>query len=223
MLVWRFCPRGRLWAALLVFLATSRSLVAVGAAWDDWVAEKRAEFRERATRPEAIATLAELAQNQDDLPPGRLVEVLRDIVGGKLGGPVDPLVLAQASYLLSLEDDRNGRFLEADGQRRELGFLRDAWVLGPFDSQGRSGLGRVFPVEEEGRAMDPRSGKDYAGKERQVAWQRAPAEAFVQTAFWSAPSFSSGSVDGLRSVGTRTTSSGSLTESRFNSTANERE
>ena len=184
MLVWRFCPRGRLWAALLVFLATSRPVWAAAATWDDWVEEKRAEFRERATRSEAVATLAALAQNQDDLPPGRLVEVLRDIVGGKLGGPVDPLVLAQASYLLSLEDDRNGRFLEADGQRRELGFLRDAWVLGPFDSQGRSGLGRVFPVEGEGRAMDPRSGKDYPGKERQVAWQRAPAEAFVQGALF---------------------------------------
>jgi tetratricopeptide (TPR) repeat protein/transglutaminase-like putative cysteine protease len=184
MLVWRFCLRGRLWAVLLVLLATSRPAGAAGLAWDDWAQAKRAELRGRVGRPEAIATLAALVQKQDYLAPGTVAEVLRDLLDGKLGGPVDPLVAAQAAYLLSLEDDRNGRFADADRRRKELGLLGNAWVLGPFDSQGRSGLGRAFPVEEEGSALDPRAGKEYAGKERRVAWQHAGAEAFVQGALF---------------------------------------
>ena len=184
MLVWRFCLRGRLWAVLLVLLAAPRPAVAAGLALDDWAQARRAELRGRVSRPEAIATLAALVQNQDDLAPGHLAEVLHDLLAGKLGGPVDPLVAAQAAYLLSLEDDSNGRFADADRRRNELGLLGDAWVLGPFDGQGRSGLGRVYPIEEEGRALDPRAGKDYAGKERRVAWQHAGAESFVQGALF---------------------------------------
>jgi tetratricopeptide (TPR) repeat protein/transglutaminase-like putative cysteine protease len=184
MLVWRFCLRGRLWAVLLVLLATARPARAAGLAWDDWAQARRAELRGRAARPEAIATLAALVQNQDYLAPGSVAGVLRDFLDGKLGGPVDPLVAAQAAYLRSLDDDSNGRFADAGARRKGLGLLGDAWVLGPFDSQGRSGLGRVFPVEEEGSVPDPRSGKDYAGKERRVAWQHAGAEAFVQGALF---------------------------------------
>ncbi|MBN2575269.1 MAG: DUF3857 domain-containing protein [Deltaproteobacteria bacterium] len=184
MLVWRSCLRGRLWAASLLVLALARPSWATAGVAEDLLASKRAEFRQRASRPEAIATLAALAQRQDDLPPGRLARVLGDVVEGRLGGPVDPLVGAQASYLLSLEEDNLGRFAEAAARRKALGFLADAWVLGPFDSQGRSGLGRVFPVEEEGRAMVPTAGKEYAGKEGRIAWRRAPAEAFVQGALF---------------------------------------
>jgi tetratricopeptide (TPR) repeat protein/transglutaminase-like putative cysteine protease len=184
MLVWRFCPRGRLGAVLVVLSAIARPSWAASGAPEAWLAETRAELRARGGRPEAIAPLAALVQRQDNLPPRALAEVLRDFVDGKLGGPVDPLVAAQATYLLSMEDDRSGRFVEAERRREGLGFGGGAWVLGPFNSQGRTGLDQAFPVEEEGATLDPRSGKKYAGKERAVAWRRSPSEAFVQGALF---------------------------------------
>ena len=184
MLVWRFCPRGRLWAVLLLSLASSRPARAIGTAWDDGFEEARQAFRERSARPWAIADLAALVENGGSLAPGKLAGTLGEIVQGKLGGPVDPLVLASAAYLLSLEQDRGGLFREAADRRKALGLLDDAWVLGPFEGQGRSGFGQVFPVEPEGKTVDPRSGKDYAGKEQRVAWRRAPSEAFVQGALF---------------------------------------
>jgi transglutaminase-like putative cysteine protease/tetratricopeptide (TPR) repeat protein len=184
MLVWRSCPRGRLGAVLLVVLATSRPLWAAGDVWNDFVEDKRAELRQRVGRPEAIASVAALVRNEDFLPPGRLAQVLREFIDGKLGGTPDPLVAAQAAYLLSLEDDRGGRFAEAEARRKALGWVGDAWVLGPFDSQGRSGLARKFPALEEGRAIDPRKVNLGTGKDGENAWRRAPAEAFVQGALF---------------------------------------
>ena len=182
MVVWRSCLRGRLPAVLLAFSAIARFSWAASGVWDGLVEEKRADLRQRARQPEAIAALASLVQNEDYLAPGQLARVLGELVDGKLGGPVNPLVLAQAAYLLSLEEDRSGRFSEAGARRRALGFLGDAWVLGPFDGQGRSGLGRSYPVEEAGRAIEPRPDKVYPGKEGEISWRRAPAEAFVQGA-----------------------------------------
>jgi transglutaminase-like putative cysteine protease/Flp pilus assembly protein TadD len=139
-------------------------------------------------RPEAIAVLAAFVQDDDTLPPGRIEQSLHALVddkrGAKPGARVDPLVKAQASYVLSLEEDRKGAFAEAEKRRKGLGFVSDAWVLGPFDSQGRSGLGHAFPVEDEGGSLDPRDGKSYPGKDHEVAWRHAPAEAFVQGAFF---------------------------------------
>ena len=180
MLVWRFCLQGRRWAALIVLWAFVRP----GWAWGDapsHVAERsREQFRSSHARPEAIAALAALARNEDFLAPGELARVLREIVDGKLGGPADPLVEAQAAYLLSLEEDRLGDFAQAERRRAGLGLVHDFWVVGPFDAQGRSGFGRAFSIEEEGKSLDPRAGKRYPGKEREVAWRRAPDEAYVQ-------------------------------------------
>ena len=70
--------------------------------------QSRAQFRANRGRPEAIAALAGLVRNEESFAPGEMVDVLREIVDGKLGGPADPLVEAQAAYLLSLEEDRRG-------------------------------------------------------------------------------------------------------------------
>jgi len=70
---------------------------------------------------------------------------------------------AQALYLLSLEDDHAGQHEQADARRRGLGLLRDFWVLGPFDAQGRSGLERIYPAELA--LPDPRGGPCYFGQD----------------------------------------------------------
>jgi tetratricopeptide (TPR) repeat protein/transglutaminase-like putative cysteine protease len=181
MLVWRFCLRGRRWAALTVvcaFLRPAWAADVLGHAAE----QSREQFRAKRGRPEAIAALADLVRNEESIPPGHMVEVLREMADGNLGGPADPLVEAQAAYLLSLEEDRQGEFTAAAKRRDGLGLVRDFWAVGPFDAQGRSGLGRVLPVEEEGKALDPRADKRYPGKEREVAWRRVPEEASVQGA-----------------------------------------
>ena len=183
MLVWRFCPRGRLRAALLVvFALAARPSWASGEVLGHAVERAREQVRANHGRPEAIAAVAALVQNEESLAPGQMARVLRETVDGKLGAPADPLVASQAAYLLSLEEDRRGDFSQAEARRATLGLVRDFWVLGPFDAQGRSGLGRTLPVEEEIKSLEPSAGKHYAGKEREVAWRRIPAEAFVQGA-----------------------------------------
>ena len=181
MLVWRSCLRGRLGAALTVVCA----LVHPAWAADDLghaAEQSREQFRAKRGRPEAIAALAGFVRNEDSVAPGQMLDFLHEIVDGKLGGPVDSLVEAQAAYLLSLEEDRRGEFLAAEKRRAALGLVRDFWAIGPFDAQGRSGFGRVFPVEEAGKSLDPRADQHYAGKEREVGWRRVPTEAFVQGA-----------------------------------------
>jgi transglutaminase-like putative cysteine protease/tetratricopeptide (TPR) repeat protein len=111
---------------------------------------------------------------------GRLAGVLRDFVEGKDTRSTDPLVAAQASYLLSLEEDHAGQYQQADARRRGLGLLRDFWVLGPFDAQGRSGLERVYPAELA--LPDPRGSQCYPGKTHEVCWRRTSPEVARQGA-----------------------------------------
>jgi tetratricopeptide (TPR) repeat protein/transglutaminase-like putative cysteine protease len=167
--------------ALLVFVcAAARSTGAIASGVVD---ENREQLRQRQGRPEAIAPLAALVNKEDALPAGRLRQILAELVEGRLGGPADPLVAAQAKYLLSLEEDRQGELPAAEERRRGLGLIGDFWIVGPFDAQGRSGLGRKFPVEPEegtGAVPDPKREMRWPGKERDVAWRRLPSDAFAQ-------------------------------------------
>jgi tetratricopeptide (TPR) repeat protein len=151
---------------------------------DAWMAQAeqaRDRLQARAAQPEAIADIGAMARHEDFLPQDYLGRVLGDLLD-RPARQVDSLVRAQAGYLLSLDDDRHGRFELAEKRRGELGFANDFWVLGPMDAQGRGGLARAFAVEEEGTTLDPRAGRTYAGKERSVSWRRVPAQAVVQGA-----------------------------------------
>ena len=138
--------------------------------------EKRAddlisELRLRPGRPDAIAPLAALVHLEEQLPPGRLAPLLRELAEGK---GTHPLVAAQAAFRLAEEDERRGEQAQADERLRKLGFWRDFWVLGPFDAQGRSGLSRSYPPEAA--AIDVRRATAFPGKERDVSWRKAPPE-----------------------------------------------
>jgi tetratricopeptide (TPR) repeat protein/transglutaminase-like putative cysteine protease len=146
---------------------------------DRFEAEGAALLARRAT-PEAVAPLAALVRMDAMLSPGRLAAVLRDFVEGKDASKTDPLVAAQASYLLSLEEDHAGQYEQADARRRGLGLLRDFWVLGPFDAQGRSGLERIYPAELA--LPDPRSSQCHPGKTHEVCWRRTSPEVARQGA-----------------------------------------
>src|SRR5438128_123234 len=64
-----------------------------------------AELRQRAGKPEAIASLAALLRVEEQLPPGTLVPALREVAEGKNH---HPLVAAQAAFRLAIEDERRG-------------------------------------------------------------------------------------------------------------------
>ncbi|HJX64849.1 MAG TPA: hypothetical protein VJ860_12970, partial [Polyangia bacterium] len=171
-------------ACAVALLVAGQTLVAQRSAradayQDRFEAEGTALLARRAT-PEAVAPLAALVRMDAMLSPGRLAAVLRDFVEGKGAAGADPLVAAQASYLLSLEEDHAGQHEQADARRRGLGLLRDFWVLGPFDAQGRSGLERIYPAELA--VPDSRGGQCYPGKTHEVCWRRAPAEVARQGA-----------------------------------------
>ena len=151
-----------------------------GDAYENRFEAERATFLARRAAPEAAASLDALLRMDAMLSPGRLAAVLRDFVEGKAAARADPLVAAQASYFLSLEEDRAGQHEQADARRRGLGLLRDLWVLGPLDAQGRSGLDRIYPAELT--LPDPRTSQCYPGKTHEACWRRAPVEVARQGA-----------------------------------------
>ncbi len=124
--------------------------------------------------------MAELRQKEALLPPQRIVEGLAAVVDELPRKAVHPLVYAQAAYRLSLLEDQMGEAERANAHRKDLGFVGEAWVLGPFDAQGRSALDRAFAAESDLASLDPRETTAFRGKEREVRWRRAPGEVFVQ-------------------------------------------
>jgi tetratricopeptide (TPR) repeat protein len=167
-------PR-RLAGAVLALVAVPRVAGAVGP-YESRADALAGEIAARKGKPEAVAPLGALVRLDEELPPGRVAEVLRTLVGAE----THPLVAAQAAYQLSLEEERRGQEAEAQGRRRRLGLWQEFWVVGPFDAQGRSGLPRVYGPEKG--APDPRRPEKFPGKEREVGWRRAPPAAIEEGA-----------------------------------------
>jgi len=195
----RNCLRGRRWAVVAVFVAVSVGLELgawrasaasgqqgaevtsqAGKAEPGDLARLVAALRRQSGRPEAIALVAELLKQDSLVPRRQIVDVLRDFVDGKSGKTADPLVLAHVVYRLSLLEDSLGEPDRALEHRKRLGLLSDAWVLGPFDAQGRGALDRVFAPESDLAGPAPSESASFPGKDRNVSWRRAPAEVFVQ-------------------------------------------
>ena len=112
---------------------------------DRFEAECKALLARRA-HPRRRLSLDALLRMDAMLGPGRLAGVLRDFVerrkrqGGSPGGSSG--VLLPFTGRGPCRPARAGRRAPAG-----LGLLRDLWVLGPFDAQGRSGLERIYPAE----------------------------------------------------------------------------
>jgi len=82
--------------------------------------------------------------------------------------PCDSLKGHAQWFLASLELDR-GEQRRAISRLRELGFVFDWWVIGPFDNEGKGGFDRAYPPEAE---ID--LGASYQGKEHNVTWRPFP-------------------------------------------------
>ncbi len=85
----------------------------------------------------------------------------------------DAAVRAHAAMLVSYGRLRRGDLAAARRGIRELGFVENWLLVGPFDNEGKSGL-----AAELGPEADPKEpigpGRAYPGKERPVRWRVVP-------------------------------------------------
>ncbi len=148
---------------------------AAGAAWFHPALEQSAEelkqINPRAARgAHAYAALRELWSTWDRADPTQVEALLRLTAE-------DPRLMpsprAYAKTLAAYARTRRGDFSAARRELRALGFVDRFLVVGPFDNEGKAGLGQVFQPELE-LAEPIVPGRAYSGKERPVRWREVP-------------------------------------------------
>jgi transglutaminase-like putative cysteine protease/tetratricopeptide (TPR) repeat protein len=117
----------------------------------------------------AYVALRRIWRRWDQIEPTQLEEALRAV---ELDGAVAAPVRAYAGLLGAYARRRRGDLEGAQRRVRELGYVSQWLVVGPFDNEGGEGLGFDFGPERDLNA--PLAGASYAGKERGVAWRLAP-------------------------------------------------
>jgi hypothetical protein len=112
-------------------------------------------------RPDAIEQLLARMQAEKDLPKEKAVELLRRAFAASRD-------LEQARAVAGKLQERGVQVSVAD----HLGFLRDWYVIGPFDGKGKKGFHTAYPPEKKvdlGAALPGKKGE-------QVRWQRLTVE-----------------------------------------------
>jgi len=148
-----------------------------GTFFDGELAAEAARLSASRRRPEAVAPLLAVAALYDAVPPGEIEVILTEVAEAK---DTDPLVAAQAAFLLARIEDDRGPQGAGDRRRAGLGLLTSFWVVGPF-GDGRASFGEAFGPERDQGRPDP--GRRYPGKEREVSW-RSGAEVIRQGALY---------------------------------------
>jgi tetratricopeptide (TPR) repeat protein len=82
----------------------------------------------------------------------------------------DPLLRAEAEWLLVDLNIERGRLDRVSDGSRKLGLIREWLILGPFDNEAGGGCTTPYPPEEK---LD--FGRSYTGKERPISWRKLPA------------------------------------------------
>jgi tetratricopeptide (TPR) repeat protein len=119
---------------------------------------------------EKYGALRALWRQWDQTDPATIEEAIVQVAQDKaLAPPVRSYAAIIAAYARRRRGDLDG----ARAKIRAAGLV-DRWtVLGPFDNEGKEGLDRTLPPEQElGAALDLM--RPYQGKERQVKWRVAP-------------------------------------------------
>jgi tetratricopeptide (TPR) repeat protein len=137
-----------------------------------------------------LPKVAKLRAEIDVLPPAERYAALRRLFAEWDSG--DPAEVEEAVHQIGADAAQPApvrtyaKILEGYGQRRRgdiagakltigsLGFVKNWMVVGPFDNEGKAGLGRAYEPEIDDA---PAPGKSYDGKERKVTWRIASVEA----------------------------------------------
>ena len=129
-----------------------------------------AEVRRDARRPRAFVPLARIFDSWEHASPGATTRVLDELARDRrLPGPLRSYAAALRASLLVREQRADA----AAAAFRDLGFITQVRVIGPFDNEGKAGFDRVMPPEEaQGAPFDPSA--TYDGRERPVSWRPFP-------------------------------------------------
>jgi tetratricopeptide (TPR) repeat protein len=124
----------------------------------------------RANGVEKYGALRAVWRQWDQTDPAMIEEAITEVERDKA---VSPPVRSYASIIAAYARRRRGDLDGARAKIRAAGLI-DRWVvLGPFENEGKEGLDRVLPPEQElGEPLDLM--RPYQGKERQVRWRVAP-------------------------------------------------
>ncbi|HEU4537629.1 MAG TPA: hypothetical protein VFS00_26095, partial [Polyangiaceae bacterium] len=117
----------------------------------------------------AYVALRRAWRRWDQIEPAQIEEAFHSV---EVDPKVAPPVRAYAGLLGAYARRRRGDLEGSQRRVRELGYLSQWLVLGPFDNEGGEGLGASFGPERDLEA--PLAGKSYAGKERGVTWRLSP-------------------------------------------------
>jgi hypothetical protein len=124
--------------------------------------------------PSVYTALRSIWATWDRADPAQVEAALEDAAErGSLAAPAR----AYAGILTAYARIRRGDLVSARRKVKALGFVTSWLVVGPFDNEGKNGLGtELAPEAELAEAIVP--GKAYSGKERTVRWRAVPGDAF---------------------------------------------
>jgi cellulose synthase operon protein C len=136
--------------------------------------DRAVEHLKTAKYPDQIAALRRIWSTWDRFDPERIEATLE---GATTLPTLAPAARVYAGLLGAFARTRRGDFSSAKKRVKALGFVDQWLVVGPFDNEGKTGLGKDFAPELE-FAEPIVFGRAYQGKERQVRWRSVPQEAF---------------------------------------------
>lgn len=124
-------------------------------------------------RPEGMLPLLALWRTWDEVDPARTRKHLERLARSRR---LSPARRAYVGALLARSDWRAGELEAARERVRDLGYVTDWRVAGPFDNEGKSGFDTELPPEAALKAPVD-LGATWPGKERPVSWRTQPEPA----------------------------------------------
>lgn len=165
----------RMWAgvaASLLIMISSWPSVALGAgvpSAEERLVEAQLDY-ERARGLGEYVALRRIWQTWEEADPRKVEAALR--LSAEREGKSEA-VRAYARVLAAYARVRRGDRAAAERSFEELGFLRDFFVVGPFDNEGKLGFLSDFEPDA-GQAEPIVPGQAFSGKERPVRWRKVP-------------------------------------------------
>jgi transglutaminase-like putative cysteine protease/tetratricopeptide (TPR) repeat protein len=156
--------------ALLLAMPLAAGAVAGDDPADRQLAVAIDELRRDRSGPRGLVALAAIVELCEDVADRKAAEEALARVAAD--ARAHPEVRALARFELAAFARSRGDLDAAAAEVGRLGLLRDWWIAGPFDNEGKRGHAAAFPPEQ---AQDLAA--RFAGKAREVGWRALPPEA----------------------------------------------